>query len=66
MPDFAGSQYLRVFVVELMKMPLVGMPVVEHFETKGKVVKIMATRGPDEVYEDVKKAMKERGFDMKK
>ncbi|KAL9636912.1 MAG: hypothetical protein Q9164_002528 [Protoblastenia rupestris] len=43
-----------------------SMPVVEHFETKGKVVKIMATRGPDEVYEDVKKAMKERGFEMKK
>ncbi|KAG8525410.1 bifunctional uridylate/adenylate kinase [Bacidia gigantensis] len=42
-----------------------SMPVVEHFEKQGKVVKVMATKSPDEVYEEVKKAMGQRGFQMK-
>jgi UMP-CMP kinase len=40
-----------------------SMPVVDEFETKGKVVKVMATRGPDEVYEDVKKGFAARGIE---
>ncbi|KAL9126065.1 MAG: hypothetical protein Q9217_004823 [Psora testacea] len=43
-----------------------SMPVVEYFEKKGKVVKVVATKKPDEVYEDVKKAMREKGFEMEK
>ena len=39
-----------------------SMPVVEYFEGRGKVVKVAATKKPEEVYEDVKKAMGERGF----
>lgn len=39
-----------------------SMPVVEHFEKQGKVVKVMATRSPDEVYEDVKSKFAERGL----
>lgn len=39
-----------------------SMPVVEYFEKQGKVAKVMATKGPDEVYVDVKKALKERGL----
>ena len=43
-----------------------SMPVVDHFEKEGKVVKVMATKSPDEVYEDVKKGMRERKFEMTK
>ncbi|KAH7069446.1 adenylate kinase-domain-containing protein [Paraphoma chrysanthemicola] len=38
-----------------------SMPVVNEMEEKGKVVKVNAERGPDEVYEDVKKSFAERG-----
>ena len=41
-----------------------SMPVVDYFEKKGKVVKIMATEGPDKIYEEVKKSMGEHGFQM--
>jgi UMP-CMP kinase len=41
------------------------MPVVEYFEKEGKVVNVKATRGPDEVYEEVKKAFEERGLKTK-
>ncbi|KAL8836546.1 MAG: hypothetical protein Q9170_002866 [Blastenia crenularia] len=43
-----------------------SMPVVDHFEKEGKVVKVAATKGPEEIYEEVKKRMGERGFDMVK
>ncbi|MCJ1435964.1 bifunctional uridylate/adenylate kinase [Xylographa pallens] len=43
-----------------------SMPVVEYFEKEGKVVRIPATRAPDEVYEEVKAKMGERGFEMEK
>ncbi|MDI1493354.1 MAG: bifunctional uridylate/adenylate kinase [Ramalina farinacea] len=43
-----------------------SMPVVDHFEKEGKVVKVMATKSPDEVYEDVKKGMTERKFERTK
>ena len=42
-----------------------SMPVVEYFEKEGKVVSVKATRGPDEVYEEVKKAFEERGLKTK-
>jgi UMP-CMP kinase len=41
-----------------------SMPVVEYFEREGKVVKIPATSGPEEVYEKVKVAIGKRGFEM--
>ncbi|KAF2797797.1 UMP-CMP kinase-like protein [Melanomma pulvis-pyrius CBS 109.77] len=40
-----------------------SMPVVDEFESQGRVVKVSATRGPDEVYEDVKTNFKERGLE---
>ncbi|MCJ1377258.1 bifunctional uridylate/adenylate kinase [Xylographa soralifera] len=43
-----------------------SMPVVEYFEKEGKVVRIPATRAPDEVYAEVKEKMGERGFEMEK
>ena len=43
-----------------------SMPVVEYFEKEGKVVKIRAVKSPDEIYEEVKKSMGERGFAMTK
>ena len=42
------------------------MPVVEYFEKEGKVVKIPATKGPDEIYQEVKERMSQRGFEMTK
>lgn len=39
-----------------------SMPVVDYFESEGKVEKISATKAPEEVYEDVKVAMANRGF----
>jgi len=43
-----------------------SMPVVEYFEKENKVVKIKAVKKPDEIYEEVKKRMRERGFEMAK
>lgn len=43
-----------------------SMPVVEYFEKENKVVKIKAVKSPEEIYEDVKKSMGERGFRMAK
>lgn len=43
-----------------------SMPVVDHFEKEGKVVKVSAVKGPNEIYEEVKGRMGERGFDMRK
>ena len=40
-----------------------SMPVVDEFESQGRVVKVLATRSPDEVYEDVKKNFAERGIE---
>ena len=41
-----------------------SMPVVDYFEKENKVVKIKAVKGPDDIYEEVKKLMGERGFEM--
>ena len=41
-----------------------SMPVVEYFEKQGKVVKIKAVKSPDEIYEDVQKAMAQRGIEQ--
>ena len=41
-----------------------SMPVVEYFEKEGKVVKIEATKSPEEIYEVVKQRMGEKGFEM--
>ena len=41
-----------------------SMPVVDYFEKEGKVVKISAARGPEDVYEEVKKTMANWGFEM--
>ena len=41
-----------------------SMPVVDYFEKEGKVVKISAVPGPDEVYAMVKEEMGKRGFEM--
>ncbi|KAK5108084.1 bifunctional uridylate/adenylate kinase [Meristemomyces frigidus] len=41
-----------------------SMPVVEMFEGEGRVVRISATQGPEEVYEGVKKGFAERGLEM--
>lgn len=43
-----------------------SMPVVEHFEKQGKVVKILAVKGPEEIYEVVKEKMGERGIETEK
>ena len=43
-----------------------SMPVVEYFETKGKVVRIDGTREPEVVYEDVKRKLEERGYESVK
>lgn len=43
-----------------------SMPVVEHFEKEDKVVKIKAVATPEEIYDEVKKSMGERGFEMTK
>ncbi|KAI9880075.1 MAG: bifunctional uridylate/adenylate kinase [Pleopsidium flavum] len=41
-----------------------SMPVVDYFEKQGKVVKIPASKPPDEVYADVKRSMSQRGFEQ--
>ena len=43
-----------------------SMPVVDYFEKESKVVKIKAVKSSGEIYEEVKKRMGERGFDMAK
>jgi len=40
-----------------------SMPVVDYFEKQDKVVKIPATKTPDEVYAVVREEMNERGFE---
>lgn len=40
-----------------------SMPVVDEFESKGKVVKVSAERDPDDVYADVKKEFNARGME---
>jgi len=40
-----------------------SMPVVDMYEKEGKVVNVKATRGPDEVYKEVKAAFVERGIE---
>lgn len=40
-----------------------SMPVVDHFEKQGKVEKIPATEGPDQVYAHVQEAMRKRGLE---
>lgn len=40
-----------------------SMPVVDEFDGQGRVLKISATKGPDDVYEDVKKGLKSRGLE---
>lgn len=41
-----------------------SMPVVDYFEKQGKVVRIPASKAPEEVYRDVKRRMGERGFEI--
>ena len=41
-----------------------SMPVVKYFEGKGKVVKVLASKPAEGVYEEVKAAMADRGFAM--
>ncbi len=43
-----------------------SMPVVDYFDKAGKVVKVSAAEGPEEIYAEVKKRMGEKGFDMTK
>ncbi|KAL8807477.1 MAG: hypothetical protein Q9182_000642 [Xanthomendoza sp. 2 TL-2023] len=43
-----------------------SMPVVDYFTKEGKVVKVSARNRPEEIYEEVKKRMTERGFAMTK
>ncbi|CAO2649082.1 Nn.00g100310.m01.CDS01 [Neocucurbitaria sp. VM-36] len=40
-----------------------SMPVVNEFESQGKVVRVSAERGPEEVYKDVQEKFKERGVE---
>lgn len=40
-----------------------SMPVVEYFEKQGKVVKVLADRVPEEIFEEVRGRMRERGFE---
>lgn len=40
-----------------------SMPVVDEFESQGKVVKIMATEAPEDVYKNVQVKFKERGVE---
>lgn len=39
-----------------------SMPVVDHYESEGKVVKVEATKSPEEVYAETKKKIGERGI----
>ena len=34
-----------------------SMPVVEYFEGLGKVIRVLAVKGPEEVYEEVKREL---------
>ncbi len=43
-----------------------SMPVVEYFKKENKVAKVKAVKPAEEVYEDVKRQMGERGFQMVK
>lgn len=43
-----------------------SMPVVKHFEKEGKVVKVSAVPGPDEVYKDVRKQFGQKGIEPEK
>jgi len=38
------------------------MPVVDEFASQGRVVKVEAVKSPDEVYEETKEKLKERGL----
>ena len=42
-----------------------SMPVVEYFEKEGKVERILATEGPDEVYNIVKERLSKRDIHPK-
>lgn len=41
-----------------------SMPVVNEFESQGRVVKVNAEQEPDEVYRDVQAKLKERGVEL--
>ena len=43
-----------------------SMPVVDMFEKEGRVVKVDATKSPDEVYEDVRRKFVQRGLEPTK
>jgi UMP-CMP kinase len=43
-----------------------SMPVVNHFEQGGKVIRVLATGSPDEVYVGVKEGLEHRGIDPTK
>ncbi|KIV99181.1 uncharacterized protein PV09_09134 [Verruconis gallopava] len=42
-----------------------SMPVVDKFEKEGKVVRCDATKGPDEVYQEVREKLKSKGLEPK-
>ncbi|KAK5123940.1 bifunctional uridylate/adenylate kinase [Meristemomyces frigidus] len=43
-----------------------SMPVVEKFEKESKVVRVDATKGPEEVYQDVRKQFSREGLEAEK
>lgn len=43
-----------------------SMPVVEHFEAKGKVERVDATPIPEDVYRLVQEQLRRRGFEAEK
>ncbi|KAK4541590.1 bifunctional uridylate/adenylate kinase [Oleoguttula mirabilis] len=43
-----------------------SMPVVQKFEKEGRVVKVDATKAPDEVYQDVRKQFSREGLEPQK
>ena len=40
-----------------------SMPVVDMFDKQGRVVKVMATKGPEDVYKEVQQKLSERGLE---
>ncbi len=43
-----------------------SMPVVNYFEKQGRIVKVLATKTPDAIYEVIKERFRERGLEPQK
>jgi adenylate kinase family enzyme len=41
------------------------MPVVNYFDSQGRVVKVSAVQSPDEVQKEIEAEFKKRGIDLK-